>query len=84
MYGDNIRAGLDEVVQILIGVRDHQMYIEHLVGRLAQRLNHRSADGDIRHEVTVHNVNVNVFRTGIGGNFNIACKICKICGQNRR
>ena len=29
---------------------------------------------------TVHNVNVNIFRTGIGGNFNIACKICKICG----
>ena len=40
------------------------MYVEHLVGRLAQALDDRSADGDIRYKVTVHNVEVHVVGSG--------------------
>ena len=84
MYGNDVRACLDEIIEVLVRVRDHQMYVEHLVGRLAQALDDRSADGDIRYKVTVHNVNVNVLRACIGRDLDVACQIGEVSGQNRR
>ena len=84
VHGDDVRACLDEVVEVLIRVGDHQMYVEDLVGRLAQALDDRRADGDVRYEMTVHYVNVNVLRACIGRDLDVACQIGEVSGQNRR
>ena len=60
------------------------MYVEDLVGRLAQALDDRRADGDVRYEMTVHYVNVNVLRARIGRDLDVACQIGEVSGQNRR
>ena len=84
MYGNDVRACLDEIIQILVRVRDHQMHVKHLIGRLAQRLDHRRADRDIGHKVAVHHVNMDVFRARIGGDLNIAFQIGKVRRKDGR
>ena len=84
MHGDDVRTSLDEIVQILIRVGNHQVHVQHFVGRLAQRLDHRRADRDIGHKMAVHHVYMDIFRTRVGRGFDIACQICKIRRKNGR
>ena len=84
MYGDDVRTRLDEIVQILIRVGDHQMDVEHLVGRLAQRLDDRRADRDIRHKMAVHDIHMDVFRARVGRDLDIALQIGKVRRKDGR
>ena len=63
---------------------NHQMDIQNGVGRLAQRLDNRRADGQVRDKVAVHAVDMDILCAGIDGDFDVSLQICKISGQNRR
>ena len=56
----HVRAGVDERLEVAIGLADHQVHVERQRRGLAQRLHDRHADGDVRHEVSVHHVDVNL------------------------
>ncbi len=60
--GARVRAGLGEVVEQVPGVVDHQVAVEVEVRARAQALHHRRADGEVRHEVAVHHVDVQQVR----------------------
>ena len=58
MNGDDVGAGLGEGLEIGIDRRDHQMHVEGLGRVRPQRLHHVRAEGDVRHEMAVHHVEV--------------------------
>ena len=84
MDGQDIRPGGDEVLDVLVRVGDHQMYVERQARHFAQRLDDRRADRDIRHEMPVHDVDMDIIRAGGLGLGDIARKICKIRRKDRR
>ena len=47
-----------------VGLFDHQVNVQDLVGDLAERFDDRQSECQIRHEVVVHHVDVNPVGTG--------------------
>ena len=60
-----IGAGFGKSVDIAFGLDDHQMHIERLRGRSAHRIDDRGAEGDVRHEPAVHDIDVNPIGAGL-------------------
>ena len=59
VHGNHRRAGLGERLEVAIGLFDHQVDVERDPGDALERADDRRADGDVRHEVAVHDVDVN-------------------------
>jgi len=55
---------LGEGGEIGIGRCDHQMAVEDLVRAVADRLDNWRAEGDVRHEMAVHHVEMDPVRAG--------------------
>ena len=53
-----VRAGIGEVLQVPAGLGHHEVAIEEQRRVTTQRRHHRWSDGQIGHEVTVHDVHV--------------------------
>ena len=66
MHGDDVGPGRNEGRDIGIDRRDHQMHVENLAAMRTQRLHDHRADGQIRHEMAVHHVDMNVIGPGVG------------------
>ncbi len=64
MHGDHVGAGFREGLEIGIAGRDHQMHVERLVGMRPERLHHVRADGDIGHEMPVHDIDMDPVGAG--------------------
>ena len=58
------RAGLGVGGRPAVGVFDHQVAVHRQAGVLEQGLHHRQAQGQVRHEVVVHDVHVQPVRGG--------------------
>ena len=58
MEGDVVGARLGVRRRPPVGVVDHQMAVHRDVGPLEQALHHRQPDGQVRHEVVVHHVDM--------------------------
>ena len=84
VHGDDVGAGLGEGLEIGIAGRDHQVHVEHLPGVRAQRLHHVRADGDIRHEVAVHDVDVDPVGAGGIDRAHLLAELGEVGGQDRR
>ena len=65
VHGDGVGAGLGESFQIGIAGRDHQMHVEGLFGVRTDGLHHVGADRNVRHEMSVHHVDMDP--VGAGG-----------------
>ena len=65
VHGDEVGARLGEGFQIRIARRDHQMHVERLFGVRTDGLHHVGADRNVRHEMSVHDVDVDP--VGAGG-----------------
>ena len=63
MEGDNIGTCFDESVGIALRIGDHQMNIKNQVGLGTYGLNQSGTEADIRHEMSVHNIQVQVVCT---------------------
>ena len=53
------RAGVGECLDVAIRIRDHEMDVERHRGDAFDGSNDRRPDRDVRHEMTVHHVDVN-------------------------
>ncbi len=60
MNGKDIGAGGGKLRNVTVGVFDHQMHVEGEVRHLAQGGNHRWADGDVGHEMTIHDIDMQI------------------------
>ena len=81
-----IGARLDELDRLMLGTLDHQVDVEHrahIAGLLGERGDHDGADGDRRHEMPVHDVDVDHARTG-GENLSyLLAQTAKVGRQDR-
>ena len=59
VHRDHGGAGGRERLDVPIGIRDHQVNIERHGGHAPDRRNDRRPDGNVRHEVAVHDIDVN-------------------------
>ncbi len=64
MHEEVVGAGLGEGGDERIDRRDHQVHVERQPAVPAQALQHRWAEADIRHEMSVHDVEMQPIRAG--------------------
>src|SRR6266516_1407870 len=79
-----VRTGFDEGRDVPIGFRYHQMHIQWKPGDLPDRLDHRCADRDIRHEMAIHHVDMEHVSAGFLHFPDLFAKRGEIRGKNRR
>ena len=85
--GDRVGAGLDEVRDVPLGALDHQVHVEQRLGALrllAQRGDDERPDGDRRHEVTVHHVDVDHPRAGVEHLLDLLSEAGEVGREDRR
>ncbi|MCY1547785.1 hypothetical protein D9M68_838620 [compost metagenome] len=83
--GDVAGAGLDEVADDAIHRLDHQVHVDRRGDAvLAQRRADHRADGQVRHVVVVHHVEVDDVGTGGEHPVHILAQAGEIGGQDRR
>ena len=80
----HVGAGVDERLEVAIGLHDHQVHVERQRRGLAQRFHDRHADGDVRHEVSVHHVDVNLIGAAARRGRDFARRGSRSPRQNRR
>ena len=62
VHGEPVRSRVGEGLEIATGLRDHEMRLERKAGHPTKRADDDRADRDVRHEVPVHDVDVNPVR----------------------
>src|ERR1035437_9127874 len=65
--GDRVAAGVDEIVDVAAGLRDHQVRVEWLPTDTAQLLDDARPEGDVGDEMAVHDVEVDAVGAGFQG-----------------
>ena len=80
--GHKVCARVAELLNVAHGLGDHQMHVQRQPGHGPDGLDHRDADGDIRHELAVHDVHMDV----VGGVDlpNVPLEIGEVGGENGR
>ena len=84
MDRNRIRSRLSERREIRVGRRDHQMNVEHLVAVGSERFHHIGPEGDVRHEMPVHHVEMNPVRPRLGHRANLLAKGGEVSREDRR
>ena len=78
--GPQIGKGLD----VPVGVDNHQVHVQRLLGMSSNGLHHGHAKTDVGHKHAVHHIEVEPMRIGGIDPFHIALKVGKIGGEKRR
>ena len=84
MHGDDVGAGLGEGLEIGVARRDHQMHVERLLGVGPDRLHDVRPDRDVRHEVAVHDVDMDPVGAGGIDGADLLAELREIRGEDRR
>ena len=77
-------AGGHELLDVAIGLLDHQVHIQRSRGHAPDRPHDRGTDGDVGNEVTVHHVDVDQISAAPFHRGDVASKGCEVGGENRR
>ena len=81
MAGDDVAAGVTELLDVPHGTVDHQVDVQGQAGGGADGLHHGDSDGDIGDEQAVHHVHMDVI--GGGDAFDITLEVGEIRRQDR-
>ena len=74
MDTDDIRAGLSDIIYISSRLLHHHVDIKHTVCRLSEGRDHRHTEGNARNKRSVHHVEMDVLRSGVGNSLYILSK----------
>ncbi len=80
--GHAVGAGLGESGEVGIGRRDHQVDVERLLRMWPDRLHHARPDGDVGHEMAVHDVDMDPVGAGGVDGVHFLAETGEIGGQN--
>jgi hypothetical protein len=83
MHRNDVRPGLGECLNILLGFDDHQVYVDHLSRRRTNRFHNRRANRDVGHETPVHDIDVNPIGASFIDRLDFSRKAAKISGKDR-
>ncbi len=67
-----------------VGIGDHQVNIQRQLCRLVNGFDDRRPDGDIRHKVAIHDVDMQEVDASLLDFANVRAQICEIGRQDRR
>ena len=81
--GYEIRACLDEILNVSVGINNHKVNVEKHFGVFSERAYHRCAKAHVRNEKSVHNVKVQIFRACVFDLFYVFAECGEVCGKNR-
>ena len=84
MHGNDVGAGLGERIEEIIDWRDHEMDVEGLFRMRAKRLHHAGADSQVRHEMPVHDIDVNPVGARFVDRAYFLAKLGEVGGEDRR
>ena len=74
-------AGVAHAAHELVGVDDHQVNVEGLLGFGGDGVDHREAEGYVGDKDAVHNVEVVPVGLRAVEHFNVAIKIAEVSGE---
>ena len=83
MHHDDLTSSVDVERCHLVGVHDHQMGLEHDVGKGATALHDVGTDGEVGHEHAVHHVPVDSVAPGSLEGGDLIAETGEVGGQNR-
>jgi len=69
-----IGSGFGKIFKIALRLDDHHVYLQRLRGRAAHRVHDRRAEGDIRHEPAIHDVDMHPIGAGLINGANLFSK----------
>ncbi len=84
MHGDDVGASFGEGLDEGIARRDHQMHVEDLLRVWAERRDDVGADGDVRHEMPVHHVDMDPVGARLVDRAHLLAEPREIGRQDRR
>src|SRR4051812_46262371 len=84
VYRDHRRPGVNESPDIAVRLLNHQVHVEWPRGDSLDGSHDGNADGNVRHEMTVHDVDMDQIGTAPFGGADIASKRSEVGGENRR
>lgn len=82
--GDDVGASVGELGDDEVGFDNHEVNIEGFASDWAESVDDERADGDVGHESTVHDVDVNPVAAGLIDGANLVTQLGEVCGENRR
>ena len=84
MQRDQVRARVAELGGVRVGVLDHQVNIERERAGIAHGAHDDGTEGQVRHEVAVHDVDVDPVRTCVSDGADLVAQAAKVSGQDGR
>ena len=84
VHGNHVGAGGDELVDIPIRLFDHQVHVERPGRDALDRADDRRANGDVRHEVAVHHVDMDQVGAAPFDRGDVAPEVREVCREDRR
>ena len=76
-----MRPGLDKLLQVAVGILDHQVDIEGSRGQPVDGSHNHGAEGDIRHEMTVHHIDVQAGGAGSLHHFDLLFQLGEVSAE---
>ncbi len=80
MAGDDVRAGVAELLHIAHRTLNHQVYVQRQRRHRTDGLHHRDTDGDIGHKQAVHHIHMDI--VGRVNALDIPAEISKVGRKN--
>ena len=84
MDQDVVGAGPHEVVEVALGLDDHEVHVQRLGGGAAHCLDHHRPDANVGNEAAVHDVDVNPVGTRGVDRANLLGQAAEVGGEDRR
>src|SRR3990172_8836249 len=79
----DVRAGLDKRRNVPVRVRNHEMDMERHFSHIPDRLDDQRTNRDVRHEVAVHDIDMQQMRAGFFNPANVFAERREISGKYR-
>ena len=79
-----VGSRLDKILDISYRLGYHKMYVENKSAVFSYAFVNRGSEADVRHKYSVHNVYVEILRSGPFYYFYLAVKLAEIGGKHRR
>ena len=87
VHDDHVGAGGRELARRTLRMLDHEVHVEQRAGAVderLQRLDDQRSDGDVGHEVAVHDVDVDDARAGVEHRLDVVAQAAEVGGQDGR
>ena len=84
VHRNDVGARLGKRLNILLGFDDHEVNVDHALRRSSDGFDHHGADCDVRHEATIHDIDVDPVGARLVDGLDFSLEAAKIGRKHRR